>query len=66
MDLVTNSDPLPISTQAGRARLAIYLTDGYGDFLKQSDYPVLWVVTANSLEADEFPFGQVTRLNHSQ
>ena len=54
------------STLAGGERLAIYLTDGYGDFPKQPDYPVLWVVTADGLDADEFPFGQVARLNHSQ
>lgn len=44
-------------------RLAVYLTDGYGDFPAQSpDGPVLWVVAPGGLASEEFPFGEVARL----
>jgi predicted metal-dependent peptidase len=44
-------------------RLAVYLTDGYGDFPAQPpDGPVLWVVAPGGLANEEFPFGEVARL----
>ncbi len=43
-------------------RLAVYLTDGYGDFPQDPGFPLLWVVLPGGLESDQFPFGMVTRL----
>jgi predicted metal-dependent peptidase len=43
--------------------VAVYLTDGYGDFPSQApNVPVLWVVTAGGLGSQDFPFGEVARL----
>ena len=43
--------------------LAIYLTDGYGDFPEAPpESPVMWVVNMGGLESTAFPFGQVVRL----
>lgn len=43
--------------------VAIYLTDGYGEFPERAPRcPVLWVVTPGGLDLDKFPFGQVVRL----
>lgn len=43
--------------------LAIYLTDGYGDFPEAPpESPVMWVVNAGGLESTAFPFGQVVRM----
>jgi predicted metal-dependent peptidase len=45
------------------AGLAIYLTDGYGDFpASPPEIPTLWVVTAGGLDLDQFPFGETVRL----
>jgi predicted metal-dependent peptidase len=45
------------------AGLAIYLTDGYGDFpASPPAIPTLWVVTAGGLDLDQFPFGETVRL----
>ena len=44
-------------------RLAVYLTDGYGDFPDNApEESMLWVVTGDGLEAEKFPFGEVARL----
>ena len=44
-------------------RLAVYLTDGYGDFpVEPPDIEVLWVVAPGGLENNRFPFGEVVRL----
>ncbi len=44
-------------------RLAVYLTDGNGDFPAQPPAgPVLWVVAPGGLTSEEFPFGEVARL----
>lgn len=44
-------------------RIAVYLTDGYGDFPDLPPaYPVLWVVAPGGLASDRFPFGEVARL----
>lgn len=44
-------------------RLAIYLTDGYGEFPEEPPWtPTLWAVTAGGLASAEFPFGTVIRL----
>jgi predicted metal-dependent peptidase len=49
--------------QQGTQLLAIYLTDGFGDFPKQApDSPVMWVVSAGGLESVAFPFGHVVRM----
>jgi predicted metal-dependent peptidase len=43
--------------------LAIYLTDGFGDFPDKAPIvPTLWVVTPGGLALDEFPFGEAVRL----
>ncbi len=43
--------------------LAIYLTDGYGDFpARPPSLPVLWVVTPNGGDLSVFPFGEAVRL----
>jgi len=43
--------------------LAVYLTDGYGDFLETPPrFPVLWVVAPGGLADEGFPFGEVARL----
>lgn len=50
------------ATRSGE-RLAVYLTDGYGDFPDAPpDGPVLWVVAPGGLASKEFPFGEVARL----
>lgn len=47
----------------GTQPLAIYLTDGYGDFPEAPpESPVMWVVNAGGLESTAFPFGQVVRM----
>jgi predicted metal-dependent peptidase len=51
------------SERAHIERLAVYLTDGYGEFPEEPpEEPVLWVVTGDGLESDGFPFGEVARL----
>lgn len=43
--------------------LAVYLTDGYGDFPLQAPlFPVLWVVTPGGRDSSFFPFGETVRL----
>lgn len=43
--------------------LAIYLTDGFGDYpVEKPNYPVLWVVTPGGKELNGFPFGETVRL----
>ncbi len=46
-----------------RPRMLVFFTDGYGTFPSQEpDYPVLWVLTPNSIDMDKVPFGRVTKL----
>jgi predicted metal-dependent peptidase len=43
--------------------VAVYLTDGHGVFPELAPhYPVLWTVPPGGLEAEMFPFGEVTML----
>ncbi len=43
--------------------VAVYLTDGFGDFpTNMPSIPVLWVVTPGGLENAQFPFGEMARL----
>lgn len=52
-----------LEQQSPENSVAVYLTDGYGDFPAQApNVPVLWVVTAGGLESQMFPFGEVARL----
>ena len=44
-------------------RVAVYLTDGYGDFPDQSTIPTLWLVTHDGLEKESFPFGEIIRIS---
>lgn len=47
--------------------VAIYLTDGYGDFPERVPrHPVLWVVPPGGLELERFPFGEAVRLLKTQ
>lgn len=46
------------------ADLAIYLTDGYGDFPEQPPtVTMLWAVSMGGLDNARFPFGEVVRLS---
>lgn len=46
--------------------VAVYLTDGFGDFPKHApDRPVLWVVPPAGLASSQFPFGTVVRMRQS-
>lgn len=43
-------------------KVAVYLTDGYGDFPEvMPAHPVLWVVTPGGLDLTAFPFGETVR-----
>ena len=44
-------------------KVAVYLTDGYGDFPKKSNIPTLWLVTYDGLESEHFPFGDILRIS---
>ena len=44
-------------------RVAVYLTDGYGSFPKNSSLPTLWLVTHDGLEKESFPFGETIRIS---
>lgn len=49
----------------GTPNVAVYLTDGFGDFPEPEclgNMSVLWAVTAGGLADELFPFGQVIRL----
>lgn len=51
------------SAKRSREQLAVYLTEGYGDFPDAPpDGPVLWVVAPGGLVSAAFPFGEVARL----
>ena len=44
--------------------LCIYLTDGFGSFPDSPPaVPVLWVVTSEGIDNEDFPFGEVARLS---
>ena len=44
-------------------RVAVYLTDGYGDFPKKCSIPTLWLVTHDGADSQQFPFGQIIRIS---
>tara|TARA_Y100000992_G_scaffold302687_1_gene278384 strand:- start:5127 stop:6299 length:1173 start_codon:yes stop_codon:yes gene_type:complete len=44
-------------------RVAVYLTDGYGDFPKNCSIPTMWLATHDGLERSGFPFGEVIRIS---
>jgi len=46
-----------------KSRFVVYLTDGYGVFPEKVKTRTLWVVTADGLPENKFPFGKVVRLN---
>jgi len=47
-----------------RARLVIYLTDGWGTFPeKKPSFPVIWVVTEQGAPENHFPFGKVVKMD---
>lgn len=48
---------------ADATTVAVYLTDGHGDFpVAEPAYPVLWVVTPGGLDDEKFPWGTVVRM----
>jgi predicted metal-dependent peptidase len=48
---------------ADATTVAVYLTDGHGDFpAAEPAYPVLWVVTPGGLDDEKFPWGTVVRM----
>ncbi len=56
-------DVLQDSLRPREYTLAIYLTDGYGDFPRTPpSAPVLWVVTPGGRKLEDFPFGEAVRL----
>ena len=44
-------------------QLAIYLTDGYGTYPQEPEYPVIWVINAGGLEESKIAWGDCLRLN---
>ena len=44
-------------------QLAIYLTDGYGTFPEEPEYPVLWVINAGGLDNSRIAWGDSLRLS---
>jgi predicted metal-dependent peptidase len=59
----TDFRPVFERLQDDRPRMLVFFTDGYGTFPSQEpDYPVLWVLTPNSIEVGQVPFGRVTKL----
>ena len=42
-------------------QLAIYLTDGYGTYPQEPEYPVLWVINAGGLNSNKIPWGERIR-----
>ena len=44
-------------------KVAIYFTDGFGDFPEESICPTMWLVPSDCLESKEFPFGEVIRIS---
>jgi predicted metal-dependent peptidase len=59
------TDFRPVFERLGndRPRMLVFFTDGYGTFpSREPDYPVLWVLTPNSIDMDKVPFGRVTKL----
>jgi predicted metal-dependent peptidase len=59
----TDFRPVFERLQDDRPRMLVFFTDGYGTFPSQEpDYPVLWVLTPNSIEVEQVPFGRVTKL----
>lgn len=46
------------------SRVAVYLTDGYGNFPSTPEIETLWVTIPNSLPVENFPFGEVIALTY--
>jgi len=44
-------------------RVAVYFTDGYGDFPEESPCQTMWLVPRDCLESSAFPFGEVIRIS---
>lgn len=54
-----------IEKNAEPIEMAIYVTDGYGDFPPEPEYPVIWVVVPGGLPSEQFPFGRVIRIDQT-
>ena len=44
-------------------KIAVYFTDGYGDFPKDTPVSTMWLVPTDCLESSKFPFGEVIRIS---
>ena len=56
-------DHLAAETRGWSPLVAVYLTDGYGDFPRTApQFPVLWVIAPGGLSPADFPFGETTTL----
>jgi predicted metal-dependent peptidase len=47
-------------------RVLVFLTDGYGDFPKESDIKTLWVISKQGIKANEVPFGDVIKMEEER
>ena len=45
-------------------KIAVYFTDGYGDFPKETALSTMWLVPTDCLESSGFPFGEVIRISN--
>ena len=45
-------------------KIAVYFTDGYGDFPKNTAVSTMWLVPTDCLESSRFPFGEVIRISN--
>ncbi len=56
-------EALERNAEAGASRVAIYLTDGFGEFPSfVPTLPVLWAVAPGGARDERFPFGRVIRM----
>ena len=42
----------------------IYITDGYGEFPKRPNYPVVWALTPHSIQENQFPWGRTQKMEY--
>lgn len=60
-------DHINQNTNVYETQVAIYLTDGWGDFPEQApSVPTLWVVLPGGRDLEHFPFGETVRLSVSE
>jgi len=55
--------PIEYLEQRGKRSFLVYFTDGYGTFPeKKPSFPVMWVLTKDSIDPRQIPFGRVTKI----